>query len=377
MNNVYVYNVQTDTTTVLTASGNGPSNNPVLSANGNYVAFDSLANNLDPNDTDFAPYDNYQVYEGNVQTGAIKLVSTDVAGTGAGSDGTSISPSVSANGRYVAFQSDSQELVTTPVQGGSIQDVYVRDMTQSSPTLVSLDTAGSAGGDSSSFAAEISANGADVAFSSLANNLTSNDSGNESIASKAVFERNLQTNTTILVSTDAAGTGIPDNESDLGNEFQAYENPAQQAAGAISGDGQYVLFESVGSNVVPNEVDQNQGLIYPTDIFVRNTVTNTTTLITHELGTTSTTGDNGSGGSMHDPERPVRRVPERGRRPRGQRHERTADQRLRQPDPRCGPAATTVAASSITSSGATLNASVNPEGSARRPTVLFTAPTRH
>ena len=114
----------------------------MLSADGNYVVFDSLANNLDPNDTDMAPYDNYQVYEGNVQTGAIKLVSTDVAGTGAGIDGTSVFPSVSANGRYVAFQSDSQELVSTQVQGGSIQDVYVREMTKSSPTLVSIDTAG-------------------------------------------------------------------------------------------------------------------------------------------------------------------------------------------------------------------------------------------
>ena len=84
MNDVYLYNVQTDKTTVLTASGNGPSNNPVLSADGNYVVFDSLANNLDPSDTDLAPYDNYQVYEGKVQTAAIKLVSTDVAGTGRG-----------------------------------------------------------------------------------------------------------------------------------------------------------------------------------------------------------------------------------------------------------------------------------------------------
>ena len=336
MENVYLYNVQTDTTTVLTASGNGPSNNPVLSADGNYVAFDSLANNLDPNDTDIELYDNYQVYEGNVQTGAVKLVSTDVAGTGAGTDGTSVFASVSANGRYVAFQSDSKKLVSTPVQGGSVQDVYVRDMTKSSPTLVSLDTAGTAGGDSSSFQPEISANAAYIAFFSLANNLTTNDSGNEMIASEEVFERNLNTNTTILVSTNAAGTGIPNNTSKLGNEFQSYENPAQQAAGAISGDGQYVLFESLASNVVPNEVDQNQGEIYPTDIYVRNTVTNTTTLISHKLGTNGHHRRQHLGRVDHDPERPVRRVPERGRRPREQRHERAADQRLRQPNPcRC------------------------------------------
>ena len=152
------------------------------------------------------------------------------------------------------------------------------------------------------------------------------------IASEEVFERNLHTNTTILVSTNAAGTGIPNNTSKLGNEFQAYENPAQQAAGAISGDGQYVLFESLASNVVPNEVDQNQGLIYPTDIYVRNTLTNTTTLISHELGTTSTTGDNISGGSIMTPSGQYVAFQSRGRRPREQRHKRASDQRLCQPD---------------------------------------------
>ena len=366
MNNVYLYNVQTDTTTVLTHSGNAPSNNPVLSADGNFVAFDSLANNLDPSDTDIAPYDNYQVYEGNVQTGAIKLVSTDVAGTGAGTDGTSVFPSLSANGRYVAFQSDSQKLVSTPVQGGSVQDVYLRDMTKSSPTLVSLDTAGTAGGDSSSFQPEISANAAYVAFFSLANNLTTNDSGNEMIASEEVFERNLNTNTTILVSTNAAGTGIPNNTSKLGNEYQSYENPAQQAAGAISGDGQYVLFESLASNVVPNEVRQNSGGVYGTDIYVRNTVTNTTTLITHELGTTATTGDNISGGSIMTPSGQY--VAFQSEADDLVTNDTSAPQTNVYASPTLvsapPPAATTVAATSITSTGATLNASVNPEGSA-------------
>ena len=371
MENVYLYNVQTDTTTVLTASGNGPSNNPVLSADGNYVAFDSLANNLDPNDTDIELYDNYQVYEGNVQTGAVKLVSTDVAGTGAGTDGTSVFASVSANGRYVAFQSDSKKLVSTPVQGGSVQDVYVRDMTKSSPTLVSLDTAGTAGGDSSSFQPEISANAAYIAFFSLANNLTTNDSGNEMIASEEVFERNLNTNTTILVSTNAAGTGIPNNTSKLGNEFQSYENPAQQAAGAISGDGQYVLFESLASNVVPNEVDQNQGEIYPTDIYVRNTVTNTTTLISHKLGTTATTGDNISGGSIMTPSGQY--VAFQSEADDLVNNDTSAPQTNVYASPTlvAAPSATTVAASSITSTGATLNATVNPEGSATTYSFLY------
>ena len=127
--------------------------------------------------------------------------------------------------------------MSTPVQGGSTQDIYVRDMTTSSPKLVSIDTAGTAGGDSSSFQPEISANGADVAFFSLANNLTTNDTGNESIASEEVFERNLQTNTTILVSTNAAGTASPTTRRSWATSIRPTRTPRSRPPGRLAAMG--------------------------------------------------------------------------------------------------------------------------------------------
>ncbi len=291
--NVYVRDLQNNTTILVsrnaagTDSGNGSSDNPVISADGSTIAYDSLANNLDPHYTDPTPLSNYQVYASTLSNDAVtstKLVSIDPAGTAAGND-TSVFPSLSANGRMIAFQSDSTNLVNTP-NGGSFNDVYVRNLTTNTTQLVSIDATGTASGDSSSFDPNISADGNHVLFLSLANDLTTN----ADFASKNVFERNLATSTTQLVSIAATGTNSGNEKSDMPN--QTLVNASQQSTGTISSDGRYVVFESLATDLVPNFVQQNGGAPYGADLYLRDTIAGTTTLLSHDK---SADADGGNG----------------------------------------------------------------------------------
>jgi hypothetical protein len=294
--NVYVRDLLTNTTILVsrdvagTDCGDGPSNNPVISADGSTVAFDSLANNLDPNHTYVEPFVSYQVYASTLRNDAMnttKLVSIDPTGTTPGND-TSASSSLSYNGQMFAFQSAASNLVSIPVQ--SVEDVYVRDLATNTTQLASINDAGTADADSSSFAPQISGDGDHVLFYSLADDLTTNNTnGNTN-----VFERNLTTNTTQLVSGSGTGTNSGDKTSRLANE--TIVNASQQASGQISDNGRYVLFVSLATNLVPGFVDEQlNDPYYGFDLYLRDTEANTTTLLSHQVGTTTTGGDQISG----------------------------------------------------------------------------------
>jgi len=305
--NVYVRDLQTNTTILVsrdvagTNIGDGPSNHPVISADGSTVAFDSLANNLDPNYTGPAPFSNYQVYVStlgpNDTVSTTKLVSIDPTGTTAGND-TSIAPSLSDNGQMVAFQSSASNLVNTSVQ--SINDVYVRNLATSTTQLVSVNDTGTADGDSSSFAPQISGDGNHVLFYSLANDLTTNDNVGTGISDEDVFERNLTTNTTQLVSINYEGTNNGDDTSRLAN--QTFANFSQQATGQISDNGQYVTFYSIATDLVPNFDQLSGGDPYGYDVYLRDTVGETTTLLSHAVGLATTGGTGESGTAAMTPD---------------------------------------------------------------------------
>ena len=197
--------------------GNASSDDPVISSDGSTVAYDSLASNLDPNFSSPEQFENYQVYAStlnytNDTVASTTLVSVDPTGTTAG-DGTSIAPSLSDNGQMVAFQSASDNLVNIS-NGGSYNDVYVRDLATNTTQLVSIDPTGDATGDSSSFAPQISGDGDHVLFYSLADDLTTTPVN----AQTNVFERNLTTDTTQLVSVNYEGTGGANDTSTLANQ---------------------------------------------------------------------------------------------------------------------------------------------------------------
>lgn len=189
----------------------------MISSDGSTVAYDSLASNLDSKVSSLEEYENYQVYAStldytNDTVSSTTLVSVDTAGN-SGGDGTSIAPSLSDNGQMVAFQSASDNLVDIP-NGGSYNDVYVRDLTTNTTKLVSIADTGQTTGGNSSFAPQMSGDGDYVLFYSLADDLTSTPLN----AQTNVFDRNLTTGTTVLVSYDYQNTAGANDTSTLANQ---------------------------------------------------------------------------------------------------------------------------------------------------------------
>ena len=141
---------------------------------------------------------------------------------------------------------------------------------------------------------------ATTSFSSLANDLTTNDQDGTDFASKDVFERNLATSTTQLVSINATGTNSGDDTSDMPN--QTLVNASQQSAGTISSDGRYVMFESLATDLVPNFVQQNGGAPYGYDLYLRDTVAGTTTLLSHDISADANGGNGISAAATMTPD---------------------------------------------------------------------------
>lgn len=143
--------------------GNGNSNNPAISSDGRYVAFMSAADNLAGSTNGF-----WNVFIRDTLTGTTERVSVSYAG--GAPDGNSGSISISADGRYVAFASDAANLAAGDTNGW--EDVFVRDRAAGTTELISTN------GNQTSFFPSISADGRYVAFASFANNLVADDTNN-------------------------------------------------------------------------------------------------------------------------------------------------------------------------------------------------------
>jgi Tol biopolymer transport system component len=217
----------------LGGASNGGSFVPSLSADGRYAAFASDASNLVPGDTNGST----DVFLRDGQGNAVKRVSVDAAGAEA--DGSSFNPAVSADGRYVAFDSGASNLVAGDTNGES--DVFVADRGSGAITRVSVDArGGEANGDSLN--ASISADGRYVAFDSGASNLVPGDTNDRTDV--FVFDRD--SGAIRRVSVDAAGAEA--------NEASTFPS--------ISADGRYVAFQSGASNLVAGDTNAT------TDVFV-------------------------------------------------------------------------------------------------------------
>lgn len=168
------------------ATGNATATNPDTSADGHFVVFESSATNLVTDATSTS-----QIYLRDTITNVTTLVSKQRGTIG---NGNSSEPSISADGRYVAFVSSSTNLA--PGTSGANQ-IFVWDRITAALVLASATDGGSTPGDSYSIEPEISADGTTVAFASRASNLTA-----EATIGLQVFVRNLRNNSTELVSVD-------------------------------------------------------------------------------------------------------------------------------------------------------------------------------
>ncbi|MCH8948820.1 MAG: PD40 domain-containing protein, partial [Chloroflexi bacterium] len=131
------------------AEANGPSFGPALSDDGRYVVFTSDATNLSPSDTN-----SRDVFVRDRQTGNTELVS--IASDGAQANQAALFPAISGDGRYIAFQSDADNLVAGDTNG--VSDIFLHDRQTGVTERVSLTSAGGqANGDS--FTPSVSADG--------------------------------------------------------------------------------------------------------------------------------------------------------------------------------------------------------------------------
>ncbi len=227
--------------------GNSDSEGVAISANGRYVAFDSYAANLVSGDT----FDTRDVFVRDLLTRRTTRVSIDGAGLpGVGSDPASHSPQISADGRYVVFVSGAA-LVAADVNDAP--DVYLRDTVAQTTTLVSVATDASAASGLSG-TPSISADGRRVAFFSASNGLTAGDSDGV----LDVFVRDLEAAATNRVS-------LADSEAET--------TVAVRAEGGISADGQHVAFGSPDDTLVAGDSNTRR------DVFVRDLVDATTTRV--------------------------------------------------------------------------------------------------
>ena len=227
-------------------AGNNASSRTTVSADGRYVAFASTASNLVPSDTNGVQ----DIFVRDRQTGTTTRVSVGVAGAQA--NGASSLPSISADGRYVAFYSQASNL--DPADPNTTFDTYVHDRQTGVTSVVSVSSAGALGigvSGSSTVAPSISADGRYVAFESLAGNLVAGDTN----SSRDIFVRDRQTGTTTRVSVATGGTQVTGNS----------------AGAVLSGDGRYVAFISTATTLVAGDTN---GV---TDVFLHDRQTTTTT----------------------------------------------------------------------------------------------------
>ncbi|MEX0785012.1 MAG: dockerin type I domain-containing protein [Dehalococcoidia bacterium] len=245
------------------SAGFGFSGSPSISADGRYVAFASEANNFVPNDTNAQ-----DVFLHDRQTGVTELISVATDGTQA--DRPASNPSVSGDGRYVVFASEADELV--PNDGNGESDVFLRDTVAGTTTRVSVASDGTEG-DLESLTPSISANGRFVTFTSRANTLAPDDDEQD----LDVFIHDLETGVTELVSQSTEGAH--------GN-FSSGGIAAGPAR--VSADGRYVAFGSFADNLVPSDGNQAD------DAFIRDRQLGTT-----ERVSVSSFGTQGESHSMH------------------------------------------------------------------------------
>jgi Tol biopolymer transport system component len=243
---VFVHDRQSGTTARVSVSaagqeGQGSSHGPALSGDGRYIAFWSNAANLVGSDGNGAS----DVFLRDQQLGTVERVSVDTAGQDA--DGASRNPSLAYGGRYVAFESQAGDLVAN--DGSSISDVFVRDRDTGTTVRASLSVAGEAGNDHS-YQPALSADGRFLVFHSQATNLVYGDENDAS----DVFFFTLPAGPLERVSVTSDGE-----EGDAASNYPA-----------VSGDGRYIAFSSYAENLADGELFNNL------DVYVRDRWTGTT-----------------------------------------------------------------------------------------------------
>jgi Tol biopolymer transport system component len=230
-----------------------------ITPDGRYVVFITRATNLDPRDTDTNMPDIY-IYDQNNETR--QLASTNILGEKG--NGASYRASLTPDGKYMVFVSSATNLVSGEANTNNSSDIFVKNLISGEVKRVSVDSDGNqANGHSES--PSITPDGRYVVFESRASNLDANDTNNV----EDVFVHDTETGTTERITNGQLRADRP-------HEPFSFPN---RVGGAISSDGRYVVFYSYASDVVLGDTNDFA------DVFLYDRVTDTTQLISiNELG---------------------------------------------------------------------------------------------
>jgi hypothetical protein len=198
-----------------------------------------------------------------IAAAAVKPEIISKAQNGSNGNGSARNLSVSADGRYIAFESAATNLITGVTDNNNTSDIFVRDTQTGTLRCLSLSTSG-ATGNSYSINPIISADGHYVVFASNATDLVS---GADSNSDLDIFRVNAQTGQKELVSVNTSGTGTGNSYS--GNTIGGWH------AYDMSDNGRYVAFMSNASNLTGISDTNNKS-----DIFVRDMQEGITRFIT-------------------------------------------------------------------------------------------------
>ena len=240
---------------------NRDSFNPVISADGRYIAYESFATNLAVGTQGGSS----QIYAYNRELQNVERVSVSPAGAAA--NGECFQPSISQSGRFIAFESIATNLLniddiyTAQLASTTALQVYVHDRDVSDSGvfgnqivnhLVSVSSVGVANGDA--LTPVLSLDGQAVAFASVASNLGTGSNGQSQIWSRELGLDGVPVGEPVLVSVNTAGAG--------GNADST--EPAING-GPTAAYGLQIAFASVATDLIAN--DNNE----IADIFVRGT----------------------------------------------------------------------------------------------------------
>ncbi len=258
-----------------TITGGGSVNPSQISADGRYVVFESLAPNLVAGMTDTGSRGD--IFVRDRVSGTTTLVSR-AAGQARSGNGWSSSPSISADGQFVAFISSATDLLPVLVGGPGNLHVFLWSRASDSIVLVSHAAGAPAttANSSSTGRPSISADGRYVAYLSRATNLVAGQSDSNGQDDAFLFDR--FSLSSVLVSRTGASAVATGN--------------ARTFSPMVSADGSRVVFESNASNLVAGQVDANSVL---TDVFLFDRAAGQNTLVSHALISAVTTGNDESG----------------------------------------------------------------------------------
>ncbi len=266
----------------MTAADNASSFNdgtgPFLSADGRFVVFGSLAQNLVPGQS-VPPSPRQALFLYDRSSGSVTLVSrANGSPTIPASYGGSSRPSISADGRFVAFESEAQNVVSGQVFVAP-PSIFLFDRSGGTVALVSAANGSpSSTGNHFSFGPSISADGSQVAFYTMADNLVAGT-------------RDFNNGEDVILHDVAAGTNA---YATLHAPGEPSVTPdASSSLRGLSADGRFVLYESAAANLVAGQVDVNQG----TDVFLRDRATGTNLLVSHAASGPALAGNDQSSSS--------------------------------------------------------------------------------